>query len=332
MPEFDDLRGLGDELEGVLRGRFLRMVRAAELYEEHWADLLSIPDLAQALQSSDAGALMEIAEQLVARGLIDDSLDFINTMYSVMARTGTATIAGTSLTLPLRPQVLDIVRTYAMARGAQRVTGITLDTVKSMRLIMEDALKRGVGAATFARELRGAIGLLPSHTQAVIRYRGMLEDRNVPPDVTDRLVGEYRGRLLNWRAEMIARTETMYAVHAGMMAGWTAQVRTGVLIPERTRIEWVVTDDDRLCPRCAPLDGAQVEFGEKFVADEKGFPDGPPEPTDSPYNRRMDARGPLRPPIPVAKALTPLTPPIEVYHPPLHPNCRCTMKLTFLDK
>jgi len=259
----------------------------------------------------------------------------MNVIYAVMARAGFGTIASTSLTLPLRNQVLETVRQYSMARGAQRVTGVTLDTVKSMRSVFEDALKRGVGAEQLGRELRASIGLLPSHQNALIAYGELLRKKQVPEPVYERLYRQYRNRLLAYRADMIARTETMYAVHAGMMGGWVAQVRSGLLIPARTWVEWVVTEDDRLCPRCAPLHGRRIRFGEQFIADEKGFPDTVETPfTDSPYDRKMKRRGPLKPKIPVAKAgndLSPLEPPIKVFHPPLHPNCRCTMRLRFVD-
>lgn len=321
---YEDLRHLGDAMEEPLRQEFLRMIRLAEV---HAAEIdLTTLTFPQA---------QIIGERLVAQGLISSSLDFMNIMYAVMARAGIATIGSTSLSLPLRQSVLDIVRTYAMNRGAQRVTSVSLDTVKSMRITMEDALKRGVGAEQLGRELRLSIGLLPSHETALLRYGGLLRERNVSEAAQTRLTRQYRNRLLAWRAEMIARTETMFAVHAGMMAGWVAQVRAGLLIPARTRIEWVVTEDDRLCDRCAPMHGKRVSFGERFVADERGFPDDVPTPhTDSPYDRRMDRRGPLRPRIPVRKAstLTDLSPPIQVFHPPLHPNCRCTLRLRFLDK
>jgi hypothetical protein len=212
-----------------------------------------------------------------------------------------------------------------------------------MREIMADAVKRGVGAEQLGRELRGSVGMLPSHQVAALNYEELLRDRQVSQQTYTRLSRMYRRRLLAYRAEMISRTETMFAVHAGQMIGWQAQILSGLIQPQRTWIEWIVTDDDRLCDRCAPMDGKRVRMPEldpktgewiphQFVATERGFPDGKPDYADSPYDRRMARRGPLRPRIPVKKGATtviPLKPPIRVDHPPLHPNCRCTLSLRF---
>ena len=350
MPtDFEDLRHLGDELEPALRESFLRMVGAAERYAD---GISGAPDILEMIASGNTGALRLYAERLLSQGLIPNSLDFMNIMVTIMLRAGEATIATTALDLPLRDSILDIVRDFSMQRGRRKggqwVTGISNDTAGGMRSIMADALKRGVGAEQLGRELRGSVGLLPSHQIAALNYEELLRENQVSEQTYTRLSRMYRRRLLAYRAEMISRTETMFAVHAGQMMGWQAQILSGLIQPQRTWIEWITTEDDRLCDRCAPMDGKRVRLPEQdstgewipdqFVADERGFPDGKPAFVDSPYDRRK-ARVPgetgdrsLKPRIPVKKAsdkLVDLDPPIKVDHPPLHPNCRCTLRLRF---
>lgn len=332
--DYEDLRRIGDALEGDLRASFLQMVDAVERMEDFGSFGRYF---LEAVQTGNTAAIANLAEQAVANGIITNSLEFMNIIYAVMAQAATATFATTTLTLPVREEVLNTVRSWSMRRGAERVTGISLDTVASMRLIMEDAIKRGVGAEQLGRELRSSVGMLPSHETAWKNYTAELRRRNLPQPTIERLSNQYRRRLIAWRAEMISRTETMYAVHAGQMAGWVTQAKLGILQPQRTWIEWVVTEDDRLCDRCAPMDGQRVRFGFRFKATERGFPDGVPEHADSPYDRKMRRRGPLRPRIPLRKAegnVRPWlnddgTPKVQVFHPPLHPNCRCTMRLRF---
>jgi len=96
------------------------------------------------------------------------------------------------------------------------------------------------------------------------------------------------------RARMIARTETIWAYNEGAEQRYSSM---GVQAKE-----WVVTNDDLLCPWCEPMDGIIVAVGGPFfgegeshiVIDKKG------------KERKLDIA-------------------IEVAHPPLHPNCRCTL-------
>jgi len=350
MPtDFEDLRHLGDELAPDLRDSFYRMVGASERYAE---STVGTPDLLRLIAEGNSGALQTYAIRLVTEGLIPNSIDFMNIMYVVMLRAGTTTIASTSLTIPVKDSLIDIITTISMERGKQKggqwVTNISRETASVMRDTMLDAVKRGVGAEQLGRELRGLIGILPDHKIAYDNYRNLLQRRvqsgDLSEQVFERLTRRYYSRLLAWRAEMIARTETMFAVHEGQLIAWYAMVNAGILQPQRTWIEWVVTDDDRLCDRCAPMDEKRVGFiqldnglwsSEEFVANERGFPHGKPPYADSPYDRRMARRGPLRPRVPksikVKKAAPKLKPmkEIKVHHPPLHPNCRCSMRLRF---
>lgn len=340
--DFDDLRHIGDALEPELRASFYRMVEASKQYA---LDFIEAPNILELIKAGNTGALYQYAERLVSLGLIPKSLDFINVMLLIMLRSGVETvIITTALDLPTRDSVLDTVQRVAFRRGqrhgGQWVKNITSETVVTMRHVMEDGLKRGIGSSALGRELRGSIGLLTRHQAALQTYKDLLvknvEQDRISVQASRRLAFTYERRLLAWRAEMIARTETMYAVHAGQMIGWQALVESGIIQESRTWIEWVVTEDDRLCPRCAPMDGKRVrfrndegEFGVLFVADEYGFPHGKPAFQESPHSRRIARRGPLKPIIKADTSVRKLEPPIEVLHPPLHPNCRCTLRLRF---
>lgn len=73
------------------------------------------------------------------------------------------------------------------------------------------------------------------------------------------------------RAETIARTESMLAVHQGQREAWAQAVDEG-LLPEGVRRTWIVTPDDKLCPICEPLDGEEADLDGLFA----GEFDGPP--------------------------------------------------------
>lgn len=343
--DFQDLRRFGDELEPELKASFYRMIGASESYADTFA---GTPDLLKLINTGNSGALRLYAERLVSRGLIPNSLDFMNVMFLIMFRSGVGTVvAETSLTLPLLDSTIDAIRTHAMERGqqfgGQWVTNISQDTARGMRDIMLDAMKRGVGPTQLGRELRSSIGLLPQHQIAWQNYNVLLEEKVGLGDTYERLSQMYHRRLLAWRANVIARTETMYAVHEGQRIAWNELRKVGVIQDSRTWITWVTVEDDRLCDRCAPMDGRRIRFGDKFVFryDERGFPDGKPDFVDSPYDRRRAIRPgkpgdrSLKPRIPIKKIDIPAKDTddgvrrIEVEHPPLHPNCRCTLVLQF---
>lgn len=65
----------------------------------------------------------------------------------------------------------------------------------------------------------------------------------------------YADRALAYRAERIARTETMLAANQGQQEGWQQAADEGLFHRDEAEIEWVVTPDDKLCPTCEAMDG-----------------------------------------------------------------------------
>lgn len=76
------------------------------------------------------------------------------------------------------------------------------------------------------------------------------------------------------RAQLIARTESMRAAHAGQRIAWQQGVDAGIVPPGAKRV-WIVTDDDRLCPDCADLDGETANIDGEYDAGY-AWVDGPP--------------------------------------------------------
>lgn len=76
------------------------------------------------------------------------------------------------------------------------------------------------------------------------------------------------------RAETIARTEAMEAANRGQQELWSQAVDAGLLTGQEEQ-EWIVANDDRLCPICEPMDGVRVGLDESFDVDGEEM-DGPP--------------------------------------------------------
>lgn len=317
-----DIRSIGDALEPQLRKDFLLAVERARA-------MVGEADLVRLIQAGNTQAIESLGMLLAERGLIPSFRNWVWTLSQV------ATSAATATALPLAPSLTllnPLMLRWVEEHAADLITGIAADTVWAIRDVLVEGTVRGIGARAMGRQIRGVVGLLPSHARAVVNYEAKMREDGVPEKTLERNVETYRRRLLAWRAETIARTETMTASHAGLVEGWKLARDQGRL-PGEVRMQWVVTEDDRLCERCAPLDGVTVALGGVFEATVKGFPDGMPDEVTPGSERRR--KGGLRPgsgrePVRdegLEGRLVPLRRPIRVSHPPLHPNCRCTLIL-----
>ena len=180
---------------------------------------------------------------------------------------------------PAAPHVMEWVNTRALS-----LLGPNTD-VEAVRSMIRLGIEQGMTTDQIARMIEGHIGLHPRQTAALLNYRQALIDGGVSGDVLGRRVNAYGNQLLRYRAQMIARTETVTAVNAGVDALWIDAANRGLVDADRVRRYWVVTRDDRLCPTCAAIPGmnrAGVRIGQPFA-----------------------------------------TPAGEVLSPALHPLCRC---------
>jgi SPP1 gp7 family putative phage head morphogenesis protein len=98
------------------------------------------------------------------------------------------------------------------------------------------------------------------------------------------------------RAAMLAQTGSVWAYNEGAVQRYAAE---GVAV-----VEWLTAQDDLACPFCADMNGKRVETNDKFFQAGDNFPS-------------EGAGG------------EPLTMKVwsgwDIKHPPLHPNCRCTL-------
>jgi len=110
------------------------------------------------------------------------------------------------------------------------------------------------------------------------------------PELTKR-TRDFFGNMKTWKAEQIARTESTRAAHRGMVESWKqSEVVTAVI--------WDAQAD--ACPFCTDIDGKTVALGSAFFNEGESMT------------------------VPDAGTLNFNYEP--VLSPPLHPNCRCTLR------
>ncbi len=110
-----------------------------------------------------------------------------------------------------------------------------------------------------------------------------------PRDIADQLLSAGLD-LSEERASMLARTGSIWAYNEGAVERYAAD---GVEV-----VEWLTADDDMTCPFCAEMNGKRVETQESFFSNGDKMQVG----EETMQFKRFDIK-----------------------HPPLHPNCRCTL-------
>lgn len=172
----------------------------------------------------------------------------------------------------------DVVR-YLRTAELNLITNITNDTRAGIRQFLLDGLQQKKAPAALARDIRSIIGLTPQQAQAVANYRRELEtldsnaleralrDRRFDATVRaaiqartplsraeiEKRVTRYQERFLTFRANMIARTEALNALHAGQRLAWQQAIQRGAVDGGALVRRWYVAKDERVCKTCAPI-------------------------------------------------------------------------------
>lgn len=205
----------------------------------------------------------------------------------------------------LNPSAVSFLQGY----GFELITALTLGTRQTIAAIVTNAFTDGVTPKAQARQIRQFIGLTAAQYQAVRNYRRMLEsgdpgmlrdslsrqlrdarfDSSIERAIVngtrltreqiERLVSRYAERQLKYRAEMIARTETIRAANAGQIEAWLQAQRQGFL-PATMRQKWIYTRDERtckICPQIPSMNPQGVPIGGMFQS-PIGLVRQPPDP------------------------------------------------------
>lgn len=160
----------------------------------------------------------------------------------------------------------------------------------STRAALAEGVAQGLNPRAQARLIRGSLGLTETQTRAVANYSRLLRqgssealtrglrdrrfDRTVQAAVDGRralseaqivqMTDRYRERYLRFRAETIARTESLASVHAGTKEMYEQSVDAGVLDEEGLTQEWVTARDERVRSSHESMNGQTSALDEPF--------------------------------------------------------------------
>jgi hypothetical protein len=193
---------------------------------------------------------------------------------------------------------------WAQNHVGNLITEVIADQVAMTRGVIERQIISGVNPRTAALDIVGRgtprtggfIGLTSNQAGFVENMRGdltrldsnyfsrTLRDRRFDPMVRraiaegrplsqadiSRITGRYKDRLLKYRGDVIARTESITALRAGRHEGFEQLVERTDIRPEQIERRWDATGDSRTRPDHAAMNGQTIiGLSEPFVA-----PDG----------------------------------------------------------
>lgn len=158
---------------------------------------------------------------------------------------------------------------FAQTMTSTRIREIDQTTRATIRQVLQSGLTAGDDPFAIARRVRGSIGLTQRQEAAVNNYERML--RALDPEVLDRklrdrrsdasvaraisndmaltdaqvrsLVDRYRDRYLKYRANVIARTESIRAVQGAQWELFQDMINKGQIDARQVRRTWITTND-----------------------------------------------------------------------------------------
>jgi len=172
------------------------------------------------------------------------------------------------------------------------VQGFTQQQVLATRTALAQGTALGLNPVQQARAFRDSIGLTPHQVEIVNNYRRKLENGDLSPlqnqlrdrrfdssvrraasggrpltqTQIDTMVGRYRDRWIKFRAETIARTEALDAVHQGNQEMYRQAIENGTLRADEVYREWSDSDDNRVRDTHMSMDGQRRGLTEPFLS------------------------------------------------------------------
>jgi len=266
------LSRLAGRLEPEVYRRFVAAARAA-------TEDINLEDLERAILSGDPFAIdtasraIQMNSRLAPELKVDLLRGFLLGAEYAYTNLEASGITGVSFDLinPLAVQ-------WAETVGAARITEVGNETILAIRELVTQAASGQMDAYKLARVIKNdnLVGLHSRQLNAVENFRLTLEaDGTLTDAVIDRRVARYADAQLRFRAQMIARTETMNASSSGQRGLWDSAVQQGQLNPNAVVRSWIVASDERLCDICEALGETTAPIGGQYAAAGVRLP-GPP--------------------------------------------------------
>lgn len=195
--------------------------------------------------------------ELLAAGIEPRMIQVIKRAYSLASAQTAATIKAALgyqpvLTFDARNPRL---QQWIADNTGNRIVEATNETKIGVRAAVDIALSEERSPTEVWRSVYRSVGLTSRQAMAVDRYEQGLIGAGTNPGLAADQADSFADRQLRYRANVIARTETMLAANQGLNEGWEQAADKGFFERKDAKVQWVTTPDDRLCPTCENMDG-----------------------------------------------------------------------------
>lgn len=262
------------QLENIAK-RFEPKIRNALLAAfKEIKDSVTLTEIENAIKTQGITGALNILSNLQIEAIIKKEL--INNINMAVTESGRMTInvippAGVTGSVfsynILNPITAEYIQTYEL----NLINKISINTRDAIRNSIQADFIAGRNPLDTARAFKDTIGLTPKQELAVRNYRTSLEslDRSalnrklrdkrfdssvlraienktkLSEDQINRFVDNYRERFIQFRANTIARTESMRAISVGEYTSAVQAVNEGAINADIVKRFWVYQDDSR---------------------------------------------------------------------------------------
>ena len=271
------------------------------------ADLVNVATLQHDLKAAFA-AIAAVYKQVGDHGAGEVTYGLDKARQRVRVRKDTSTFSGQAQ--PPRPDkfAFDLYSEEVMQALADYQDSFIAAMTDDVRQTVFKAIAAGVRDGTdpedVAADIRDVIGLNDRQATAVANYRAALEgnssrsleyaladdagdeeiqaalDAGIALDANriDELVNSYVERSLDYRADMIAQTESTRAANMGLQDSYRQAVKSGVFPEAAVKQYWMLDLDERTCIICiliAVAANVGIGIGDSFMSEGEAI-EGPP--------------------------------------------------------
>lgn len=152
---------------------------------------------------------------------------------------------------------LDIVGRVNRATGKREGGFIGLTSQQAAWVRNAEAQLRNLDAEYFTR------GKRDKRYDATVR-KAIKDGKPLADADVQKIMSRYKERLLKYRADVIARTESLNAMRAGAYEGYQQLVDSGRVRADQVTVTWSATMDGRTRDHHRSLNGTAIQFGEFF--------------------------------------------------------------------
>lgn len=284
-----------ERIESLIVGESRSVRRAFREFMRNVQSPRAVRDVRSFLERGDVEGALEVVGTYVSL--------FGRSLYGVFTAGGSAEVAALAAGVaalvgdrvasaisfdPSHPRAAEVARRSQL----QLVREFTEGQREATRSAVRESLMTGAGTVQTARAFRDSIGLAEHQLRAVANYRRLLEagdaaalqrdlrDRRFDSSVrraveddqplgaarTNRMVDRYRERYLQYRAEVISRTETMRTLALARQEALEQIVEQAGIPRESVVRIWQATKDRRTRDTHEDLDDQRRGLDEPFVS------------------------------------------------------------------